>query len=422
MRRLDKTIPYSGISIPATSGTSYLILFIIWPFLAFLMALADYSRKESRMVVYFFLVYFGMTFVSDSVIMDSYRYVEALRFYASLPFRDMFKVVSGYYFYSAAVDFAESFISFMISRVTQSHHVYFAVFAAIFAVFYLRSFNLLYDRYREKPNLNAWIFMAFTLVIIPITNLSVLRMWIAAWIFFYGTYKTLETHEFKYVLFALSACLMHWSFMILNLVLIAYYFAGNRPRIYAPVAIASFFVPRIIEPVIYFIVQTFGGGLGARVEGYTSESHALEYQDWLASNSWFLVLSDNLIWYFFIFAVVVIRVFDRDKVKGKLEENWYNFLLLIFTLVNLGRSLPNFGMRMQNLVILFASVYVFFYFKNLSDKKLKFLTYVGLFPLLLYTMIQFREGADSISAWLFTPGFGLPLLDPGLSLAELIFN
>ncbi len=192
MGKMDKTLSYRGFSIQPANGTSYLILFVIWPFLAFLLALVDYSRKESRAVIFFFLVYLGLTFVSDNELMDSYRYVETWRFYASLPISDIFRAISGYYSYSASVDFLEPLIAFLISRFTESHHIFFAVFAAIFSFFYLRSFNLLFDQYKDKPNWNAWVFMAFTLVIIPITNLSVLRMWIAAWIFFYGTFHVLQ--------------------------------------------------------------------------------------------------------------------------------------------------------------------------------------------------------------------------------------
>ncbi len=420
---MDKALSYKNIKLETSSGTSYLILFIIWPFLSFLLALANSSRREARAVIFCFLVYYGLTFVSDNELMDSFRYVDTWRFYASLPFKEMFRAISGYYSYSASVDFVEPLIAFVISRFTESHHVFFAVFAGIFAFFYLRSFNLLYDQYKESPNWNAWIFMVFTLVIIPVTNLTVLRMWIAAWLFFYGTYLVLKSHKFKYVLLALSACLVHWSFLSLSVLLIGYYFAGNRRIIYTPLAIASFFISQFLNPILEYVALNFGGSIGERVEGYTSESHALIYQDWQASNSWFLGLSQDLIWYFFILAIIVIRVFKRDMMmKNKLHENWYNFLLLLFTLVNLGRRIPDFGMRMQSIFILFATTYVFFYFNTLEQKKLRFLTILGLFPLLLYTVVQFRIGADSMNAWLFAPGLGLPLLDPGLSLAEVFFN
>lgn len=419
---MDRSLIYRGLSAPASVGKSYLVLFILWPFLAFVIALANYTQKEARMVIYFFMVYFGLTFVVESEIMDSFRYMETFRFFGTLPFKEIFKAVGGYYSFNASVDFMEPMLSFLISRVTSNHQIFFGVFAALFAFFYLRSFNLLYDQYRQRPNWNAWVFMAFSVIVIPITSLSVLRMWIAAWMFFYGAYQLLSTHKSKYLLFALSACLMHWSFISLNLLLIIYYFAGNRNYIYTPMAIVSFFIPHVVYPFLEYTGSIFGGGIQARVAGYSGESHSLVFQDYLASTSWFLRLNNELIWYFFLFAVIVIRVFYRNSVRGKLEENWYSFLLLIFTLVNLGRSIPDFGLRMQTVFILFASVYVFLFYKNLGEKKLKLLTYLALVPLLLYTFIQFRIGADSMNAWLFAPGFGLPLLDPAMSLAEVFFN
>ena len=259
---MDKSLSYKGLSLHTSSGTSYLILFIIWPFLAFLIALADYSRKEARAVIFFFLVYFGLTFVSDNELMDSFRYVETWRFYASLPLSDIFRAVGGYYSYSSSVDFVEPLVAFLISRITGSHHVFFAVFAGIFAFFYLRSYNLLFDQYKGSPNWNSWVFMIFTLVVIPITSLSVLRMWIAAWIFFFWTFQVLQTHKFKYVLLALSACLVHWSFISIGLLLIGYYFAGNRRLIYTPLAIGSFFISQFLDPILEFVALSFGGGIG----------------------------------------------------------------------------------------------------------------------------------------------------------------
>lgn len=419
---MDKSLTNRVSTWADSNGTTYLILFIIWPFLAFVSAVANYSRKEAKMVVYFFMVYIGLTFVSDSEIMDSYRYVETFRFFGTLPFREIFRAVGGYYFYSSSVDFMEPLLSFLISRFSSSHHIYFAVFASVFAFFYLRSYNLLYDQYKESPNRNAWVFLIFSLIVIPITSLSVLRMWTAAWMFFYGAFLVLSTKKPKYLLVAASACLMHWSFLSLNVLLVVWYFAGNRNLIYTPLAIASFFVSTLLNPLLEMVGTFVGGGIAARMEGYTSESHTLIYQDWLASNSWFLLLSNSLIWYFFIGAIILIRLFKRNVVKGKLEENFYSFLLLIFTLANLGRPIPDFGMRMQTVFVLFASVYVFLYFKNLAETRIRFITVAGIFPLLLFTFIQFRIGADNMSAWLFAPGAGLPFINPGLSLAEVLFK
>lgn len=419
---MDKSLSYKNFAPSISSGKSYLILFIIWPFLAFIMALINYSKKEARPVVYFFLVYFGLTFVADNEAMDSFRYLETFRFYSTLPFSDFFRVLGGYYSHGASLDFMEPSIAFLLSRFTTIHHVYFGVFAAIFAFFYLRSFNLLYDQFKKSPNWNAWVFMVFSMVVVPITSLNGLRMWIAAWMFFFGAYQVLLTHKPKYLLVALSACLMHWSFINLNVLLIVWYLAGNRTFLYTSLAIISFFISRFLQPLLVLVAGFAGGGIAARVQGYTGESHSMTYSDWLAGNSWFLQLNQDLIWYFFIAAIILIRINRRNIVRDKFEENWYSFLLLLFTLVNFGRSIPDFGRRMQTIFILFSTVYVFLYFRNLPDQRLKFITIAGTIPLLLYALIEFREAADSMSALLLTPGLGVPLLNPGLSLAELIFN
>ena len=81
------------LSLDETNSKHYLYLFIVWPFLAFLVAIANYGKKEARMVVYFFLIYYGLTFVNTSEGVDAYRYILMLQDNTRLPFTDFFKVV-----------------------------------------------------------------------------------------------------------------------------------------------------------------------------------------------------------------------------------------------------------------------------------------------------------------------------------------
>ena len=72
-----------------TSSKNYLLLFIVWPFLAFLTALANYSNKEARLIVYLFIIYYGLCYYAGQTSMDSYAYVLNLQMNASLPFSDL---------------------------------------------------------------------------------------------------------------------------------------------------------------------------------------------------------------------------------------------------------------------------------------------------------------------------------------------
>ena len=121
-------------------------LFIIWPFLAFLTALFNYRQKEARNVVFLFLVYYGLTFANNNEFVDAYRYALHLESNAKLPFSEFFKIVGGLYS-DTSIDIVEPLISFIISRFTSYHGLYFAVCAAIFGFFYPG--NLTHCSYRR---------------------------------------------------------------------------------------------------------------------------------------------------------------------------------------------------------------------------------------------------------------------------------
>jgi hypothetical protein len=83
--------------------------------------------------------------------------------------------------------------------------------------------------------------------------------------------------------------------------------------------------------------------------------------------------------------------------------------------------IPSFGARFQALFFLFATMYIFLFYLKLPGNRIYLMTLLGLFPMLLYTLINFRLGTESISAWLLAPGLGSPLFVPVLSVAELFF-
>jgi hypothetical protein len=408
-----------------TTGSSikkYFILFALWPFLALIIALMNYNQKESRKVVYLFLVYYGLTFFVGQNSMDSARYALELKTISILPFSDFFKIVGGLYTHDNSVDIYEPLVSFIVSRFTSDHRLLFGVFAAVFGFFYLKSVNLLYHLYKERPSLNTLIHLIFFAMIIPITTINGVRMWTAAWIFFYGAYFVIIERNPWYILIALSSSLVHWSFMSVCIVLIIYYLAGNRNFIYLPLAAISFVLPRLLSPLYKAASLQMGSAIKQRYSGYTSKGHILEIQNASEQTAWFVDTSNNLIFYYVIAIMLFIYYGHKNSTKTQTEKNIFSFSLLLLAFVNFGKPIPSFGNRFQIVFLLFATLYVFYYFLRLPSNRIKLLTWIGLFPMLLYAAVQFRIGSETISAWLFTPGFGLPWLVPGVSLASLFFH
>ena len=124
------------------SSKYYLILFFIWPFLAFIVSVSNFSKKEARFIVYMFLIYYGFNFVNTNTAIDAYRYALELKINSGRSFSDFFRIVGGLYS-DTNVDIVEPLISFIVSRFTSHYSLYFAVWAAIFGFFYLKSINLI---------------------------------------------------------------------------------------------------------------------------------------------------------------------------------------------------------------------------------------------------------------------------------------
>ena len=419
---MSKSISYGLSSYSAVTTKNYLILFIFWPFLAFLLAIKNYWNEESRKVVYIFLIYYGLSFIIANESVDSFRYVLALKEHSLLPFSELFNIVGSLYTQNT-IDIFAPIVSFLISRITTHHGILFAVWVAIFGFFYLKSINLLYSRFVYSPDMNSLIFMSFFVLIIPVTAISGVRMPLASWVFFYGAYHVILKRDSKFLLVTLSSILIHWSFITLNAILLIYYFAGNRNIIYMFLVIVSFILPNLMSPVFSSVAVFLGGPFQSRYESYSNETYILNIQEWYSHEaSWFVGLSENMIFFFFIFLIIYIKIFSKDFMNERSEKNLFSFILLFLSFINFAQTIPTLGGRFRDIFYLFTTLYVFMYFLKVPSKNMNYLTIIGLFPMALYAMIKFRIGSETINAWIFTPGIGLPFMVPELSLANLLFN
>jgi len=389
--------------------------------MAFLAALSNYSRREARIVVYIYLVYFGLSFVVDEAGGDALRYATELEKNALLPFSDFFKIVGGIYSTDDSVDIYEPFVSFLVSRLTDDHRILFAVFAAVFGFFYLKSIGILYDLYRKNPGPDALIHLLFFCVILPITTINGVRMWTAAWIFFYGAIHVVWYRDVRFLILAFMASLVHFSFLSANVILLIYFIARNRNYIYLPMALVSFVLPQIISPFLQRLSLRLGGALQTRFEGYTNEGFISEKLERLEQKTWFVKIGNDLVFYYLVFAVIIMQILTRNKIRDEREKSLYSFLLLFISFVNFAAFIPTLGGRFKLVFFLFATTYLFILFLHMKRSRVSVITIVGLFPMLLYAAVAFRTGATNMNAWIFTPGLGVPLLMPAVSVAHLLF-
>ncbi len=412
------------LPVPKLNSGNYLILFILWPFLSFMLAVINFSQKEARKVIYIFFIYYGLTFVISELGgygPDAERQALRLITAARQPFSEFFKIVGDLYVAEDSVDLIQPLLIFFVSRFTNDYGFLFAIYAAFFGFFYLKSIKLVYRHFYENPGYNSLIHLIFFVLIIPITFINGFRMWTAAWIFFFGAYNVVLNRDPRYLLIALCSSFVHFSFFSASAVLAIYYFAGNRNIIYFPLAAVSFVLPQLLAPLFQSLSLRLGGGIQNRYEGYAGENYILHRQDELAQGAWFLRMSNDLVLYYLLFAIFIIQLNSKTREKTQEEKNLYSFTLLFLSFVNFGSIIPSFGGRFMLVFFLFATLYIIYYFMKISGTRINWLTIIGLFPMLLYIIVNLRIGFPSVNAWIFVPGLGLPLFMPDLSLFEVLF-
>ncbi|NLA48915.1 MAG: hypothetical protein GX876_05565, partial [Bacteroidales bacterium] len=321
-----------------------------------------------------------------------------------------------------SMDFVEPLISFIVSRFTTDHSLLFGAYAALFGYFYLKSVTFSYNLYRQNPGWNNLIHLIFFIAILPVTAINGVRMWTAAWIFLYGAFHVILYRNPLYFIITAASVFMHWSFITVNAILVIYYFAGNRNLIYLPIAAVSFVLPRFLSTFFQKMSLLVGGGLQDRYAMYSGESYRLVRQEQFQESAWFLKIGYDLVFYYLIIASIILHYSFSSRINSKNEKNLFSFLLLFLAFVNFGKEIPSFGGRFQMIFLLFGTLYLILIYSRLPGRNISFLTFAGLFPMLLLSAINFRQGADSINVWLFTPVLGSPLYLPVLSVGELLFH
>lgn len=385
------------------SSAEVFLVFLIWPFAGFLMALKQYHLKASRTIVYLFLIFYGFTFVNVREGLDSYRYAERLRQAADLPFSAFWDIVGGIYADDTSVDIVEPFIRFTVSRITDHPSLLFAIFAMVFGYFYLASINLLYERLRKSPNSNAMVHFFFFITIIPIFSINGFRFWTAAWVFFYGAYHVVLFKDMRFLLVSIAACLIHFSFFSINTVLLVYCIIGNKNIIYYPIVVLSFIVPDLVAPYLSQIADVLGGGFESRIMTYTKISYKIAVSSAWDETRWFIKWTGVLVLYYLFIGILFLKYNFKKIVQNHELQNLFSFMLLFLSFVNFAKPVPSFGVRFQTVFFLFAVLFVFIIFTNIKKNQWHVITLVGLFPMALSAAITFRIGTESINYILFFP-------------------
>lgn len=407
-------------------------LFILFPFLAGILAVKNYHCTWAKNVIWAFVVFFGFTFgmseetSSGNATADITRYAQEVK---DLYKKDLsFAQIVNLYQDNEDIDVLKLTLAIGISRFTDNQQVLTAIYGFIFGFFFSRNFWFVLNRINGKIKTAAMLLLIAYVLVDPIWNINGFRFHTAVQIFIYGLLPFLFEGKKKGILASALSILVHFSFLLPVGVLLVYVLLGNRTILYFVFFLASVFSTGLnVSSVNNLVEDNAPEAFSERTAGYRDEGVVEEFRadpetkGGFVSNWYATLYLKALQW---PLMVLLTMLFIKRK-NIQLNQYWFtnslSFTLLFFGVANLMASFPSGG-RFLAVAALSALPLMIFYVQNLPGEKYLSNKVLLFSPaILLFIIVTIRAGFYSLSVNTF---IGNPLVvlltDYNISLNDLI--
>lgn len=329
-----------------------LLLLIVWPFGALLYSIYNYDEKASKVVFIVFTALFGYSMVAESSGLDLYRVLRLLpeAYHQSLGSYLTYRGVN------ESVDIYRDAVTFIVSRLTNNPKWLMLSFGLVAGYVYTKTLSLFTSEFTGK-NIFTYILVITFSCIIGMDSIAGVRFGLAAYVFFYGAIKVINTGDKRYLWVALLSALIHFSFLSAFLLLVIFIFFkfDDFPKAIYIILILSFFLPDLMHSFINEYSGVFGSGIKARTELYSNLGEDMD----LKNTVWFVRLRIIVMMVFCYLALFVTRLRKQNlHYSGKLNRLFF-FSLLILSFINFTMDIPHFGYRFQFIFLIFAFYYLY---------------------------------------------------------------
>lgn len=404
-------------------GTALLLTFLLWPFGSLLIALYHYNRKEAHTIFILFTGLYGYLMVADSAGLDLYRILRSLEVYSGLSTGELFKAVGGIYSQDpeSSVDIYRDLVTFLVSRVTSNGSILTLTFGLIYGWLFVKSISIFIDQINGKGYVVTLLIFCFSFIF-PLDQLAGVRYATAAYLFFAGTIKFLETQDKRYLLLVALTPLIHFAFLSLVVALVMYLILKKRAVFVYIILLVSFILSGLIEGYVSQTSSLFGGAIEQRTNMYLYQKELMGNNP--ARLAWYIRYREEYMYYFAIAVLALSRLLFRRLQSTVFAESVFLISLLILSLVNFTINIPHAGYRYQFVFIMFVIFYLFLlYINNSSNKMIRVFTLmVG--PAFFFQIIYgLRNVLATSSPMLFFGNFlSFFITDYNQSLWSILFN
>lgn len=389
-----------------------LLLFAIWPFLAFLLSLFRYNKIESKIIFIFFTAIYGYSMIANSEELDLYRYLHWIEYfgYEVLSWSDFIVMVTAINMSDGnSMDIYRDIMAFFVSRFTADGHIFMLFFGIVFGIAYVKTLSQLLFIYNNRSFWGGIILFSYSFAY-SLDWLGGVRFGTAAYVYLIGVLCYILGSKKAYIYFIISASI-HFGFILGFLILLIYKYIQNRPKRIYVLLISSFFFSSVFQMLSTLFADFIGGRIAEVLSSYTSVEFLQDASG--KGIPWYSRIHNTLpllFIYFFLFIINKKHSFKETNVSYKS----FIFLISSLIIVNLFAFSPVFSERF--VVLSFALFYIYLYSlyaNNEYNSKLK--------KYILYSFVFYGLHIINALRYIFeytTPSFYSPLLSNVITSQE----
>lgn len=297
-------------------------------------------------------------------------------------------------------DFYLTGVSFLVSRVTDSQHVFFGILGFVYFYFFFKFYGRLTTYLKghgiipSRQYLLLIVVFGICLVYPFSAGINAVRFPLATFVYLYAVISYVMYEKFRYIIGVTGTFLIHWAFVPMILVFIVFLLIRRINKLYVLNFLlvlafsASFFLTSgLIEN------NSLGGEtIAGKLESYSDENYIQDREERFAKLNWYIRLSNSLPYYFSVLVLILTQVSSFAIKLNKQTRAWLilSALFIIISFIIGGEADP-INNRYTKIAFMSSMVYlVFLHAGNPNSKLIKSLMTlyipVGLFQ--FYTVLR----------------------------------
>lgn len=385
------------------------LLGFIYPFGGLMYSLRNYKSSGAQVLFYMFCLFVGFNLMyfrtnDPDHITDASRiatwFIE-LSSNKAYPIQDYFLQFGG------GVDLYGGGIAYLVSRFTTNPRFLFLALAAVQGYFTTKIIWFVFDNIDGKMTKMAYALLIALLFVAPIWMIAGMRWTLALEVFIYGLLGYVWKDSKWSLLWCASTILIHFSFIMICVPLVAYYFLPKRNlTIFFVFYVVCAFISNINISVLQTVVDTVMPSYADNRLGYADEGYIQKIKQRNADSIFFLKYYNDIYKYWLLLLMTTVYVHVR-KVFKEIDLKYQRLMvcgLYFMGVSELFATVPT----SSRFLALGRTLFLFFfilYLINYSDFKFNNMIKRSLLLFFLLLILDFRKATNVLNIHSFFGNF-----------------